>query len=73
MKRGNPSHVGWWLCDSDWWRWWNGSAWSHGVRAGAKPGTVRRAAAKPIPACNHDAISWCDYWPGNAVVPRTKP
>lgn len=70
FHQGPPPHIGWWLCDSNWWRWWNGSTWSHGVRQAARPDTVRRAAAKSIPALNRENIHWSHYWPPGARVPR---
>lgn len=70
---GPPPHIGWWSCDSGWWRWWNGERWSHGVKPRAMPYTVRRGARKPVPLHNNQAIGWSHYWPENARVPRLDP
>lgn len=67
---GPPPHIGWWLCDSNWWRWWDGDNWGHGVHADAHASTVRRAAAKPIPVKNRENVRWCRYWPADARRPR---
>lgn len=73
FQKNAPPHVGWWLCNSGWWRWWDGEAWSHGVRPGCKPRTVQRAASKRIPRKHHEGIEWCNYWPEDARVPRISP
>lgn len=67
---GPPPHVGWWLCSSDWWRWWDGVLWSHGVRVGSTLKTRRKAAQARCGVLNSQEIRWSDYWPADARVPR---
>lgn len=54
------------------WRWWNGEHWSFPVK------DHRSAEFAGKTAClktiwPESQISWSDYWPANARVPRINP
>lgn len=78
FNKGNPPHTGWWLTERDngpydapvtGWRWWNGKQWSILCYSGFDILTVTRRA-QTITAIPKSRISWSDFWPKNARVPR---
>lgn len=72
--KGPPPHVGWWNASSrrlpDYWRWWDGAAWS-----GSAMGTD--SATDALEWALHPGspigIEWSDYYPADARVPRLNP
>ena len=76
--KGNPPHIGWWLCmdTSDrgdpMWRWWVGKNWSYPAAEYDSEHLVL-CCAKSKAIFRNDEITWCDYWPEHARVPRIKP
>lgn len=73
---GPPPHVGWWLASyskhPDTWRWWDGNAWSAPAFNDYSAKQAGIEANKPAIE-SPKAISWCNYWPENARVPRLNP
>ena len=76
----SPPHVGWWNCSfgknnfpSNVWRWWNGEVWSVALTKWDFLRDVDKlAGCKESPRMNK-YITWCDYYPADARVPRVKP
>ncbi|UIS65435.1 hypothetical protein [Acidovorax phage AP1] len=74
--KGPPPHVGWWESSSienkGVWRWWDGERWSLNCRPDDLVAEIsRRSQIKSAGA--GIGISWTDYWPENARVPRLDP
>jgi hypothetical protein len=71
---GAPPHIGWWeasiIRSSGLWRWWNGTRWSDAAISSDDMDEVLRCAAR---IGLNEGISWTDYYPENARVPRIKP
>lgn len=73
---GPPPHIGWWNASRleliNIWRWWDGREWSWCVREDEPISTaVFNANIKQSYLVS--GISWSDYWPENARVPRIDP
>ena len=79
MKRvwhsGPPPHVGWWNASvlevEDFWRWWDGQAWSR--IAQEYNDAVYAGMQASMATTSQQGIRWTDYYPANARVPRVKP
>lgn len=73
---GPPPHIGWWNASldrgEDVWRWWDGREWSWCVGESEPISTAVLNAKIKLPYF-HSIISWSDYWPENARVPRIDP
>lgn len=69
--RGHPPHPGWWMASRNSepgiWRWWDGAFWS---LAANDFDAAELAASLAGYIDLSDDIQWCDFYPGNARVPR---
>ncbi len=69
---GPPPHIGWWLCEGERWRWWDGQGWSwyandhFNAFEAACWARIRSFPDGPI-------YRWSHYWPEGARVPRVRP
>lgn len=75
-NKGNPPHIGWWLCMRESyllqsWRWWNGKCWSYDTHSSSSRKHAANMAA--MSAFEGLDIRWNDYYPENARVPRKAP
>ena len=71
---GPPPHVGWYETNNGCailWRWWDGIAWSYGVTENSTAENAEFFSSLKVPF--NPKISWSDYWPENARVPRIDP
>lgn len=72
--KGPPRFTGWWNAsvqkDEDAWRWWDGKRWSW-LAFSWHP--AKEAAYAAVHESMDASISWTDYWPENARVPRLDP
>lgn len=78
FNSGNPPHTGWWYTERDdgpysqpmaAWRWWNGKQWSMACHSDNSIAAIVERAQEPT-RIGQVRISWSDYWPYNARVPR---
>jgi hypothetical protein len=84
---GPPPHIGWWNTsfvggpDAEYyrtdWRWWNGKHWSITIHQPSsffrqEEARILQRANTPATSTNSQ-ITWSDYYPHNAVVPRVAP
>lgn len=75
--KGPPPHVGWWNASTHRvigiWRWWDGKTWSCPVGADAPHRQLKANSEVPENAATNQRMSWNDYWPEGARVPRINP
>jgi len=72
---GPPPHIGWWLTKfqtAEWWRWWDGEAWSWGAGKYANSAQANICAGSKA-SNGPEQFLWSHYYPANARVPRIKP
>jgi hypothetical protein len=65
-----PPAPGWYLCECDWWRWWDGKCWSFGVKSTATAREAARLAKSPASPLYQMAYLWSDFYPKNARIQR---
>ena len=70
---GSPPHIGWFLCNCDWWRWFDGKLWSYGAKEGANTRRISFVLRKKVEKKLSLNIRWSHYYPENARVPRIDP
>jgi len=76
-NKGDPPHAGWWNASNgrvpSFWRWWNESCWSKGVREIDSAVDAAQISIIPNYMFPGETIEWSDYYPTDALVPRVNP
>ena len=71
---GFPPHVGWWLCGSSIWRWYDGIAWSMPVVPySVDYENLNFFASWHEESPYKDKIVWSDFYPKDVIVQRINP